>query len=310
MRVRSGNLAALAHLARITCTLAALAMLWAACGASVAPGRVVNYDGGGSAADMAACKSTSPCDLAGATQCSGERVQQCTADAKGCLSWGPANPCALGQICDGSACLDVCALPAVLTACTQAAKDVNNCCASLVGGNTLDALSACQQFLGLGRDPRTECPKYTLQTDCATVRMLLGAGGGAGQLCCCEIDYVCDPETANKCILGCTSRASCSRNPGGPSCAPSGTGGIITQRGYVCRQDDGKPLHGCQLLANNGCDNGYDCWRDKKNNTVCTKSCNADADCGSPGVACCDKMAACNRIVGMCGGAGACLPCP
>src|SRR4051794_38375363 len=60
-----------------------------------------NGDGGGGGSDMAACHNTSPCGPAGATQCSGERVQKCTADAKGCLNWGPSDPCPEGQICDG-----------------------------------------------------------------------------------------------------------------------------------------------------------------------------------------------------------------
>src|SRR5262245_50743292 len=116
---------------RLTTALLLLGSTLTACGARVGTPNTGNRGdgGGGGGSDLrGGCNTNSPCDVAGATQCSGERQQVCTDDGKGCLSWSPADPCPDGQVCDGTKCTDICALPAVLTACTQAAKDVNNCC--------------------------------------------------------------------------------------------------------------------------------------------------------------------------------------
>jgi hypothetical protein len=104
--------------------------------------------------------------------------------------------------------------------------------------------------------------------------------------------------------------ARCANSAGGPSCAPVADNGVVAARAMVCRPNDGAAYHGCQFIANNGCDSGYDCWRDRLGNEFCARSCNSSADCGNAGIACCNTTARCNRLIGSCGGAGACMPCP
>jgi hypothetical protein len=263
-------------------------------------------NGGGGGGDDAgpSCQPAMPCPAAGMSRCVVDQLQTCVDDGTGCLSWDAPVACPAGAMCTGGACVDACAGADLMTACTQAAKDVNNCCGGTLA--RIDALALCHAFVKAGKDPKAQCAAWTLQTTCDTVADALSTMGS----CCCQVGYACDPENANRCVLTCTQKTSCSGSPGGSYCAPAGRNGVITEKAWLCRPDDGRPLHGCEFIANNGCDGGYDCWRDKLGNEFCTRSCNVDADCGNPGVACCNKTAVCNRIIGKCGGVGACTPCP
>ena len=67
-------------------------------------------DGGPNCDDVA-----NPCTTADASQCTGNLIQTCSADADGCLAWVDGTNCAtIGLICDDSAgsaecvCADVC----------------------------------------------------------------------------------------------------------------------------------------------------------------------------------------------------------
>lgn len=245
------------------------------------------------------------CPAAGLTQCMGAFVQTCVADGKGCLMWSAAAPCGTGMTCEGGACVDLCTTPDLMQACATAVDVVKACCAGSQTG--ADPVSVCQLFVKAGKDPKQQCAMYNLQTACPTVTRDFAAWKVG---CCCGVDQTCDPERAFACVNTCSQRTSCSGSPYGSACGLVGQAGVIIAKQRVCRPDDGGPFHGCKLLANNGCDNGYDCWRDRANNLVCTTSCNSDADCKNPGVACCDKTATCNKIIGACGGTGACMPCP
>lgn len=245
------------------------------------------------------------CPAAGLTQCMGAFVQTCTTDDKGCLGWSAAAACGTGMTCEGGACIDVCLTPDLMKACALAVDVVRACCSGTQPNP--DPITLCQLFVKAGKDPKQQCAMYNLQTACPTVTRDF-ATWKVG--CCCDAGQACDPEHAGACVNTCTQRTSCSGNPYGNTCALIGQNNVVTAKQHVCRPDDGGPFHGCKLLANNGCDNGFDCWRDRANNTICTTSCNSDTDCKNPGIACCDKTAMCNKVVGACGGTGACMPCP
>jgi hypothetical protein len=259
-------------------------------------GFVPTIDAGGGPCGPPAC-------TIGSSRCMGIQVSQCVS-AGGCLVWGAPAACPAGQACMGNACADPCAAPNVATACGNASGLVAACCG---GGITVtDGTSLCEVFVAAGKDPLAQCSAITLQTLCSTLHTNFAAMG----LCCCEPQSTCDPEHANGCVLECSQRSNCANDPGGPSCAPVAKNGVVSAQAMICRPDDGGAYHGCQFLANNGCASGYDCWRDNVMNEFCARSCNADSDCGNPGIACCNRFVKCNRLIGSCAGSGACMPCP
>lgn len=182
---------------------------------------------------------------------------------------------------------------------------VNACCPGT--GVPATPTTVCQGFVKAGNDPAAACAGWTLQTQCKAVHDTLLARGE----CCCLQGEVCDPDHGSACVSTCTRASGCSGSQYGNSCAPIAQGGVIAAKVMVCRPDDGKAFHGCKFFSLTGCESGYECWKDARANLVCTKGCTTNADCGNPGVACCDRTATCAVTTpAKCSGTGACLPCP
>ena len=287
----------------------ALALIAAGCGATVqvnpqgdggsAPPVV---DGASGGSDQAAC-AQSDCPMAGATRCIGPLVETCHDTGGGCLGWSAAAACPNGQTCSTDACVDPCLAAGLMAACTEAAGVVTACCKGTMP--MADPVALCHSFIAAGKDPMQACGAWTINTTCPEVVATLAAAGS----CCCDFDETCDPQQGNACVITCSTKTNCDGAPGGSTCAPLSDGQRITGQAMVCRPDDGKPYDGCDFPTA-GCDNPFECWKDRTGNEVCTKSCFSDADCGNPGVACCNHQATCSKVIGACAGTGACMPCP
>jgi hypothetical protein len=144
----------------------------------------------------------------------------------------------------------------------------------------------------------------------------------------------CNPVGGGPTPTVCESDQDCAEgNSAYPSCAPeydAGVGLLSAPSGvstFYCVADDGQPYDGCAGTFTT-CSGVFDCWTIQSwsassgNNgpmELCALSCNVDADCNQPGVACCDTTGvACSNDVEECDGngacnntscAGACLPC-
>jgi hypothetical protein len=127
--------------------------------------------------------------------------------------------------------------------------------------------------------------------------------------------------------LPCMTVADCPQpEDAAQACVPASNPSGIISGSWICQENDGANYDGCSPTANIGnyelnyCGAGFDCWAIPGNSEFCTTSCNVDADCGQPGVACCDTGASCKNDVESCnsdgcmdGGsgscAGACITC-
>lgn len=256
------------------------------------------------------------CPQASSTQCAGQQLQTCMANAQGCLAWSLAADCpTAGQVCDGgqNKCVDVCTTTAVASACTAAANQVNQCCGGTQPAAT--ATSLCRAALAAGQDPQVQCSGQSSSSCANQSSQALSASQ-----CCCPAGQTCDPENNGACVPACTSKADCATSDRGHACAPVAVNDVAGTR-YVCRPHDGMAWHGCLYTANTfsadqvSCAPGYECWAplstEDWSNGFCTRSCSSAVTCGT---ACCAGACRTGLVHSSstefsCGGSGGCMPC-
>ncbi len=134
------------------------------------------------------------CTTAGHTQCSGDQVQTCTADAQGCLDWSAAEACSDGETCSAAdnKCVDVCTTSDTSASCGTAATKFNTCCAGTQPARTGDEL--CHAAVQGGRDPQQVCSLGN-QATCDQLHQALNFQGQ----CCCPAGKTCDAANGNAC---------------------------------------------------------------------------------------------------------------
>lgn len=234
---------------------------------------------GACARSQASCKN--PCTVDGGTRCVGNALETCLVISSACMQWSDAKACVAGETCEGSACVDICATQAVVSACSLAAAHITSCCSVSFGDVKLchDALAA-----GVAQDETALAQACTAQaqTSCAD----LHATYQAQDVCCCPDATICDYQTsAWQCAKKCTSAAECASEAGRPSCAPNENAAGTAFTPLLCKANDGGAYRGCE--AGQPCNVGT-CFADTAANDYCATTCTTDSDCGTTAQACCN----------------------
>ena len=286
--------------------------------AAVPDGGEVVTDGGTSATSGTA--STSGSGVAASTGGSGTGTTGGTTTGVGSSgTTGSAAGTAAGSTTGSTtgSTSGACSAPQTLSDCGEAAGVINTCCMGTQPTWTAETL--CQALTSPGTAPDSACASFAGQT-CADLEIAFNTPVDGN--CCCPTGQNCD-QVSGSCVTVCASSADCTSDNSTPACAPDGNAQLIEEGGtdgFICRPSDGVGYDGCGG-ANNECRSPFDCWTAPEGQ-FCTLSCNVDADCGNPGIACCDTSSAvsCSNFLGIhgcdtnpaCTGgacAGACLPC-
>ncbi len=253
--------------------------------------------------------------------------------------------CPAGQSCGVNGCVDGCAVPCGNACCAAGQSCTNGVCSS---GSRCQQGTPCGNVCCTGQQQciNSQCcipcggaccsnGDVCLNAQCCAANKVCGATccndnadcitDGAGNKFCatkCSVSKDCpanapccgvikgatvclpNPTMQNSYSCTCTIGSDCSSG----ACAPLTNGNDIVIGPYVCKPNNGQAWQGCEP-GSGPCVGGYDCWKDGNGNQFCTRSCNNDATCGNPGVACCNTQATCHNDVLSCSGSGGCMLC-
>jgi hypothetical protein len=232
-----------------------------------------------------------PTVLCGGACCSSG--QQCINGACGTCSTPCGAACCTGQ----EQCINgACCVPCGGSCCTSTQTCLNgSCCSNPCGSTCCNQGAVCVQDMAGNKACATAC---TTNADCPGAKACCAELQGGGSACV-------STQFTNPCL--CATKSDCANIPGKGACVPIVSGDVVSEKAYACQPNDGGAWHGCTGVS---CGSGYDCWKDARGNEMCSRSCAADATCGNPGIACCNKQATCTNAVFSCGGPGGCMTCP